>query len=104
MVFFSSVLQYIEKPYELLEQIKLKGIKYILIDRTPFIKGKDRITIQKVHPKIYKARYPCWFFNKSKFLKSFIDKYELIMEFESLDKANINSEFRGFIFKRQNTL
>jgi len=99
VVLFSGVLQYIEKPYELIEQIKSKGIKYIIIDRTPFISKKDRITIQKVHPEIYKAKYPCWFFNKTSFLNSFNDKYELIFDFEALDKANIKSEFKGFLFK-----
>ncbi len=97
VILLSSVLQYLEEPYKLLEEIISKGIKYILIDRIPFIKGSDRITIQKVHPKIYKAKYPCWFFNKAKFLDFLTYYYELIIEFESLDKANICSEFRGFL-------
>jgi putative methyltransferase (TIGR04325 family) len=101
IILLSSVLQYIEKPYELLEQIKSKRIKYILIDRTPFIKGKDRITIQKVHPKIYKAKYPCWFFNESKFINSIINDYNIIMEFDALDRANIQSTFKGFLFNKK---
>jgi len=99
VILLSSVLQYIEKPYELLDKIKSTHMNYILFDRTPFVNIEDRITIQKVHPKIYKAKYPCWFFNKQKFLSYFEDDYELIHQFNALDHANIKSEFKGFLFK-----
>lgn len=101
-ILLSSVLQYLEKPYELLEYIFQQKFKYIIIDRTPFLQKKnDRITIQKVHPKIYKATYPCWFFNEQKFKDCFTPNYELIAEFNALDTANIKSQFKGFIFKRK---
>ena len=99
VVLLSSVLQYLEEPYKLLNDFISKEIKYIIVDRTPFIKGKDRITIQKVHPAIYKASYPCWFFNEDDFRSCFDRKYDLITEFPSLDEANIKSEFKGFIFR-----
>ena len=99
IVLLSSVIQYIEKPYQLLDSIIAKRPEYILIDRTPFIKENDRITIQKVHPAIYKATYPCWFFNKEKFLSYMNRSYELIFGFDALDKANIPSEFLGFLFR-----
>jgi putative methyltransferase (TIGR04325 family) len=95
---FSSVLQYLEEPFLLLEQIRSHGIKYIIIDRTPFIKGDDRITIQKVNPRIYSGSYPCWFFNKAKFISVLAPYYDLVFEFDALDKANIKSEFKGFLF------
>jgi putative methyltransferase (TIGR04325 family) len=100
VVIFSSVLQYIEKPFTLLHKIKDIGINFVLIDRTPFIQGNDRITLQKVPPAIYKGSYPCWFFNKKKFIDWFSEEYDKILEFDALDKANIRSEFRGFIFQR----
>ena len=86
VVLFSSVLQYLEDPYELLEEIKSGDFDYVIIDRTPFVKGEDRITIQKVSPIIYKAKYPCWFFNKTKFLNFMNQSYELILEFDALDR------------------
>lgn len=101
VILLSSVLQYLEEPYKLLDIIKSKHIKYIIIDRTPFIYEYDRITIQKVHPSIYNATYPCWFFNKNKFLSYFDFEYELILEFDALDKANIPSEFKGFLFREK---
>lgn len=100
VVLFSSVLQYLKNPYELLEDINSRDFNYVFIDRTPFVKGKDRLTVQKVSPKIYKAKYPCWFFNKNKFLDFMSPSYELIFEFDTPDKANITSEFKGFLFKK----
>ena len=100
VIMLSSVIQYIEKPYNLIDQIVSEGIDFIIVDRTPFIKGKDRITIQKVNPHIYRATYPCWFFNKEKFIDYFKRSYKLLLEFDALDKANIPSEFKGFLFQR----
>lgn len=101
VILLSSVLQYIEEPYKLLDQLKSAGIKNLIIDRTPFIAANDRLTVQKVNPAIYKASYPCWFFNKQKFL-SFIDTdYDLLIEFDALDKANIESEFKGYLFRKR---
>ena len=99
VILLSSVLPYIEKPFELLEKIIKRKVKFIFIDRTPFISGKDRITIQKVNPRLYKASYPCWFFNKSKFIDYMKKEYDLIFEFNTPDRANINSEFKGFLFR-----
>ena len=104
LILLSSVIQYIEKPYDLLKKIINYGLEFIIIDRTAFIKGdKDRLTIQKVSPKIYKASYPAWFFSETKFLKYFEEEYKLIEEFEALgkDMANIPSRYKGFIFRRE---
>jgi putative methyltransferase (TIGR04325 family) len=100
---FSSVLQYLEAPKKTIEEVKSSGVKYIIVDRTPFIEGHDRITIQKVNPEIYKGSYPCWFFNKASFLSFFTPEYKLIIEFDALDEANINSEFKGFLFEKTMT-
>jgi putative methyltransferase (TIGR04325 family) len=100
VMILSSVIQYVEKPFILLDQIISTGINYLIIDRTPFIEGTDRITVQKVHPKIYRGSYPCWFFNEEKFLARIKKDYDLVVEFDALDKANISSKFKGFIFKK----
>jgi len=101
LLILSSVLPYLEKPYRFIEEILKKDFEYILIDRTPFIQGKDRLTIQKVNPRIYTASYPCWFFNEKKMLEILSRKYKLISEFAGLDKANIKSEHKGFLFVRK---
>ena len=99
VILLSSVLQYIENPYELLKTIIASRIKYVLFDRTQFISGNDRITIQKVNPSIYRASYPCWFLNKPKFKQFMSEEYDLVYEFISPGRANIRSEFRGFLYK-----
>jgi putative methyltransferase (TIGR04325 family) len=101
VILLSSVLQYLEKPYNFLDMIKSLECNYLIIDRTPFIKGKDRITVQKVNPKIYKGSYPCWFFNESAFLNYISSSYDIITEFGSMDISNIPSEFKGFILKKR---
>jgi putative methyltransferase (TIGR04325 family) len=99
-ILISGVLEYIEKPYELLKRIFDFNIKYILIDRTPFsADGRDCITIQKVTSEIYKGSYPHWFFSLDKFKNYIKDKYELVEEFNSsIDSANFPSIYKGFIF------
>jgi putative methyltransferase (TIGR04325 family) len=99
IILLSSVIPYIEKPYELLENIKSKKINFILFDKTPLIKGKDRITVQKVNPAIYNASYPSWFFNKGKFMNFMKPEYDLVFDFDSHIIANVRSEFKGFLYK-----
>lgn len=102
-ILLSSVLPYIEKPYELLDSILKQNFRYIIFDRTPFVPSKEeRLTIQKVHPAIYHGSYPCWFFNEEKFLEKFKERYELITDFYSSDRANIKSVFKGFLFRLKN--
>lgn len=99
-IILSSVIQYMENPYDILEEIKTFDFDFFLFDRTPFsINGRDRLTIQKVPPDIYPASYPCWFFDKERFYTSMKNKYTLIAEFESLDKANIPSTFEGSLWR-----
>lgn len=99
-ILFSGVIQYLDKPYELLMNVLQRRLTYVIFDRTPFLEqGDDRITVQQVPMEIYPASYPAWFFNQKKFLDYFSREYELIADFESNDRANIPSVFKGFIFK-----
>lgn len=105
-ILLSSVLEYLEKPYPLLEEVLKKNFKYIIIDRTKFLRSSsadDRLTIQKVPSGIYDASYPCWFFNEQKFLNIFKDKYALVSDFPALggaiDEHGIKGEYKGFIFE-----
>jgi putative methyltransferase (TIGR04325 family) len=96
----SGVLQCIEKPYELLENLLSYNFSIVIIDRTPFHnKGYDRITIQKVPPSIYRASYPSYIFDKQKFLSFFNMKgYSLIEEFDAIDGKYDSINWKGFIF------
>ncbi|MFY7887180.1 MAG: TIGR04325 family methyltransferase [Dolichospermum sp.] len=100
VILLSGVLQCLPKPYEFVNNLIDRYFKFILIDRTGFVKNnKDILTIQKVPPEIYEASYPAWFFNQDKFLDIFRQKYNLIIEFETPDMVNIDSVFKGFIFE-----
>lgn len=101
LVLFSGVLQYLEEPFSLIEEIKNENFRYIIIDRTGFIDSENhRITVQKVPAAIYPASYPCWFFNEKQFIGHFTDKYLLVGSFNALDSSNIDkSYYKGFIFK-----
>ena len=99
----SSVLQYIETPYELIAFLNSKKIEYVVIDRTPFLlEEKDRITIQKVHKSIYDAEYPCWLLNQQNVKNAFLDKYELIFDTELEETIHVyKAVYKAFFFKRK---
>lgn len=107
VLFLSSVIQYFEKPYDLIEKCLTYDFDYIIIDRTAFIESEnERITIQIVPEFIYKASYPAWFFNEEKFINAFAPYYKLINEFDSkfdpreqLDDK-VWSYRKGFTFKK----
>ena len=106
VILFSSVIQYLEKPYDVLSKVLLSGFPYILFDRTSFLeKGNDRLTVQKVPPAIYPASYPAWFFNLEKFRAFFARDYDLVAEFDSFESfrlRDVRAQNKGFLFKSRN--
>jgi putative methyltransferase (TIGR04325 family) len=95
-ILLSGVLQYLELPYDFIEELINYNFKYIFFDRTFFNhKSRDILTVQIVPPEIYSASYPVWFLNKEKFLGMFTGRYKALAEFDSFDKVN-----KGFIFER----
>lgn len=101
LALLSGVLQHIERPYELLEELMNKNFKYLIFDRTTFNKGdKDRLSVLKISPRIYPASYPCWFLNESKFKKILSRKYILIEEFFGFEnREGAVPLFKGFIYQ-----
>ncbi len=105
-ILLSSVIQYLEEPYKMLDEIISKKFEFIIFDLTGFYnQDKDVLTIQKVWPEVYEASYPCWFFSKTKFFAKILEKYDLIEEFESHFGADISidgrveAKYLGAIFK-----
>lgn len=78
VVLFSSVLQYLENPYELLEKVNNLSPRAIVIDRTPIAKHGERITIQHVLKSIYSASYPCRFLDKQR-LENILTKGRVLL-------------------------
>ncbi len=63
----SGVIQYLERPYDLLEALLVKKIPSLLIDRTMARQDMcDELYIQHVPPSIYQASYPVWFLDARK--------------------------------------
>jgi putative methyltransferase (TIGR04325 family) len=59
VVLLSSALQYVEKPYEILESLSEIGAILFIVDRTPFwSENTESLVIQQVPPRIYPASYP----------------------------------------------
>jgi putative methyltransferase (TIGR04325 family) len=101
ILLLSSVLQYFDKPYKLLDNFLKNNFEFILIDRTPFSKTNKKIKLQIVNPKIYKASYPCWFFDEIEFITYFErNNYNIIESFEALDGQSEEYIFKGFIIKK----
>ena len=106
VVLFGSVLSYLPKPFEVLQEVIFSGIKAIVIDRTAFLEGnKDRLTVQKVSPYIYDASYPARFFSLSEF-KGFMSEvgFEFVSEWISFDNYRISGEktsARGFFLSKK---
>lgn len=98
----SSVLQYIEKPYELLDELLKHDFQFVLFDRTPFSSNnQDRITLQIVPSMIYSASYPCWLFDENRFKKYFENNgYQNIEIFNALDGASSKYQFKGYIMQK----
>ena len=96
VVLLSGVLQYLEHPYDLLAAVlKLSGI-CVIIDRTPYWSGDyDRLSIQRVDPKIFDTSYPMWVFSLRKFREAL--RGAVFEEFESFENGLFGLMWKGFI-------
>lgn len=107
LLILSSVLPYLENPFEVLKELVDADFNFILIDRTNFVsRKKNRLTVQRVPSEIYDASYPCWFFNEEKFLNVFLEKYEVLTTFVNdippPERLGIDQVYwKGFYLKRK---
>jgi putative methyltransferase (TIGR04325 family) len=108
VLFLSSVIQYFEEPYKLIESLLPYNFEFIIFDRTAFVDdARERITKQIVPEFIYKASYPAWFLNEQKFVNAFSKHFELVSDFpSSFDSDGIQEDGKrvyrkGFYFKRK---
>jgi putative methyltransferase (TIGR04325 family) len=98
-VIFSSVLQYLEDPYETLRDVFSRPVDYVLIDRTPFhARNTDRLCVQRVSPSIFDGSYPIWIFSTRKF-GDLLKSQQVVAEFPSFENGMYGYDFKGFIVK-----
>lgn len=103
VVLLSSVLQYLEDPYAVLDELVRSGAEIILVDRTSFsiATRNDLIKVQITPKNIYSSRYPIRYFDRKKFIDWFDKKgFQKVEEFPSLDKLDSSASWKGFVFKK----
>lgn len=106
LVLASSVLQYLERPWQMLDALEGTGARTLVIDRAPLSPAADdRLCIQQVPADIYPASYPCWLLSRDKLIARMDGRWRLACEFPALDGAWRTTdgqpfEYRGFIFER----
>jgi putative methyltransferase (TIGR04325 family) len=107
VVLFSSVLQYLENPAEMLAEIAAAHPPYILVDRTPILdSGRERIVVQTVPPSIYPASYACRLFAPGAMEAVLAPDYDAVFDFEVHIGTVIQADdslarYRGMLFQRR---
>jgi putative methyltransferase (TIGR04325 family) len=101
----ACTLPYVDQPYFLLNELMHYRIPYLVLDNTPFnYASRDRLTIQTVHPSIYKASYPCWLLNYEKIVETVEGNYTIITEHFNDSSIYVDGrkiQYRGFLAKKR---
>lgn len=102
----SSVLQYLPDPDSVLARVSELGIRHVIIDRTPIIKGKrDILAVQVVPSRIVRSSYPVRLFSQTSLFRALENNYQTLCEFPALDGVlggmRRRIEFKGFILERK---
>jgi len=103
VVLLSSVLQYLERPYAILDQVLALPGEHVIIDRTPFWAGpSDRLCVQTVPPSIYPASYPSWIFSRQQFRSRLDDDWQCIVTFDNPHRlvGPVDVAYEGVIIVR----
>ncbi len=100
VVVFSSVLQYLENPDKILDEVAKSGAQYLVIDRTPFqSQDKHAIKVQHVSKSIYNASYPIRIFSKQALLASLDGSWGLLASGVSPEGVTISDDGRDIAFE-----
>jgi putative methyltransferase (TIGR04325 family) len=94
LALFSSSLQYLKNPFDILNQISESSVQTLVIDRVPiFVNDSSCLSVQYVPDWIYNSRisYPSHIFNLKEISNFLKDKWNLISEFRSLGSDSITS-------------
>ena len=103
VVLLSSVLQYLESPYDVLAQVLALPCDHVIIDRTPFWDGpSDRLCVQTVPPSIYAASYPSWVFSRQLFRSQVGEEWRFVATFDGRDRLTgpVDVAYEGAIVAR----
>lgn len=108
VVLLSSVLAYLPRPFEILEELLGFEPNTVILDRTAVLQGQQRLTVQHVSRSFYPASYPAWFLDEARIVKAFAPRYELVASFDAVGgdvrlSGGATAQMRGFIFSRRTT-
>jgi putative methyltransferase (TIGR04325 family) len=96
----SSVLQYLPRPQEVVDEWAGVGATTLVIDRTPIAdRDDDSLCIQTVPRHIYPASYPCWLLSRRRLLEQLAPHWTVLSEFESAEGRLVASGGREFAFQ-----
>lgn len=92
VVLLGSVLQYLEDPRAMLDQLFAAGATTVVIDRTPMSAlDRDVLCVQHVPPTIYSASYPMWVLSGPRLLGAVPEGWSLITRYDSAHGEAITS-------------
>jgi putative methyltransferase (TIGR04325 family) len=104
LILLSSVLQYLERPHEILDRLLARPASHLVIDRTPLSAlDDDRLCVQQAPRSVYDASYPCWVLSRPRLLQRLTGVgWRVLGEFLGMEGAfttssGLSFKFRGFI-------
>jgi putative methyltransferase (TIGR04325 family) len=96
----SNILQRIENPFDVLNEMAKSNITYLFIDRTPVITASNnRITRVTLPALKEEGCFPTWHFSEAEFKQALQSKYRIINEFNS-DSKEENVRHVGFFCEK----
>lgn len=82
LVLMSGVLQYLDEPHATFERVSALA-PFTLVNRLPLIDApRDRLTVQRVHPSVYRGSYPAWFFARERFMTTVTRRHDVAMRWK----------------------
>lgn len=104
VILLSGVLQYVERPFELIRELNSARIPHCIVDRTPLFDDRPRrLTVQQIPASVYgePASYPAWIFNREEFCRQFAAVYDIVLEFVALggviDLVRAYAVYSGYV-------
>jgi len=107
VIVLSSILQYLEQPFDVLRMLLATPCNHLIVDRTPFWDGPaDRLCVQHIPDSIYAASYPSWIFSLQRFHSYLNEGWEIVAEFDAPDRlpGPVVFGYKGMIATRQDPL
>lgn len=92
-VLLSASLQYVEKPYELLDSIfESKSIEAVIFDRVCVQDGdRDLLALQRNGKPLWQSSYPVWMMSHSQLRAKIQEEFKLCFEFEASDGPQVTT-------------